>query len=109
MYANLGYSGLTASSEVCIRCRDLNSYKSSDTICHRTVSDAIYSGVPGATFDQDDGVWILPCDQELSLTFKFAGVSFPIHPLDINQELTTTNGSNICIGAVRSFSPHIYN
>ncbi|KAI0785667.1 acid protease [Abortiporus biennis] len=70
------------------------------------VADAIYSRVPNATFKNITGniggVWTIPCTVELNVTFKFANVSFPIHPLDTS--LSQFNevdelGNPICLGA----------
>ncbi len=51
----------------------------------RSVADAIYSRFPGAEYHNVTGlgeVWIVPCDQEVNITFKFSGNSYYIHPLD---------------------------
>jgi hypothetical protein len=63
------------------------------------VAEAIYGKVPGAALTNISGigeVWGLPCNQELNATFLFAGIKFPIHPLDLNFEYAVDN----CIGAV---------
>jgi hypothetical protein len=73
------------------------------------VVDAIYQNVPGAKFYNDTSVgpiYALPCDQEIDLTFYFAGQPYPIHPLDTNLDgsqlgLVDDNGNSVCIGAVR--------
>lgn len=72
------------------------------------MSDALYSGVPGAEYTQVTGlgsVWILPCDQEINFAFVFGGVKIPIHPLDANMNgtdlgLTFSNGTSVCFGPV---------
>jgi hypothetical protein len=73
-------------------------------ICHdRYVAEALYGNVPGASLTNISGigeVWALPCDQELNATFLFAGIHFPIHPLDLNFDI----GNNQCIGAVSLWS-----
>lgn len=51
----------------------------------RSAADAIYSRFRGAELKniQTIGqVWIVPCSQEVNVTFKFAGQRYPIHPLD---------------------------
>lgn len=71
----------------------------------RVVADAFYARVPGAQLQNLSGigeVYTLPCDVELNVTFKFAGVEFPIHPLDTS--ISTLNkvdslGNPFCIGA----------
>ena len=46
-------------------------------------------------------VYTIPCDVELNVTFKFANVSYPIHPLDTSLDLGRTDsaGNPVCIGA----------
>jgi len=78
----------------------------------KSVADAIYSGVSGATLQNISGIgetYVLPCSQEINLTFVFSGVKYPIHPLDTNMDgddLQLTDGSNekICIGAFQPVS-----
>lgn len=91
------------------------------------MADAIYSRFYGSEFRQVPGIggaWVLPCEQEVNITFRFGGKAYPIHPLDMSmyvirskcvQEsnalpsdpssvklsgLTTTDGQKACIGAV---------
>lgn len=67
----------------------------------RAMSDAIYGRVQGAKYDEDEELWTLPCDQELNITFKFGGVSIPVHPLDTASSdfnLTDSSGSPLCVG-----------
>jgi len=57
----------------------------------KSAADAIYSRFSGAEYVNVTGigaVWIVPCDQEVNITFKFSGQKIPIHPMD-----TTLNGS----------------
>lgn len=78
--------------------------------CSR-VAEALYANVPGAQLvtvaSLDGQVWQLPCDKEVNVTFKFAGVSYPMHPLDTNIDLNMTDGKGkpICFGAVRAHFP----
>ncbi|KAG2155770.1 aspartic peptidase domain-containing protein [Suillus bovinus] len=67
------------------------------------VAEALYGNVPGASLTYMAGVgdiWALPCDQELNATFLFAGIKFPIHPLDLSFDV----GNNQCVGAFQPFS-----
>ncbi|KAG2151454.1 aspartic peptidase domain-containing protein [Suillus clintonianus] len=67
------------------------------------VAEALYGNVPGASLTTISGIgeiWALPCDQELNATFLFAGIQFPIHPLDLNFDA----GKNQCVGAFQPFS-----
>jgi hypothetical protein len=67
------------------------------------VSDAIYSRIPGSSFQTISRgigqVWTVPCNAEINITFIIGGVSFPINPQDTS--LAWNNGGQlICIGAV---------
>ncbi|KAI0771201.1 acid protease [Trametes elegans] len=74
------------------------------------VAEAFYKDVPGASLvsrsDLNGEVWQLPCDKEVNVTFKFSGVSYPIHPLDTNLDLnmTDSSGNSICVGAFQPMS-----
>ena len=56
----------------------------------RNVADAIYGRVPNASFvtqpsnSSTPGVWTYPCSYELNISFVFAGVHYPINPLDLS-------------------------
>jgi len=66
------------------------------------VSDALYSGIPGAQFISQQGFWAIPCDTEVNLTFVIGGQNYPVHPFDTNMDMNFTDDNNkpICIGAV---------
>ena len=74
----------------------------------RSVSDAIYSKVPGAQLTNVSNlgeIYTLPCKAEVNVTFVFSGTKYPIHPLDTNMNgtdlgITDGTGTDICIGAV---------
>lgn len=69
----------------------------------RAVSDAIYGRVQGAEWNVQNSIWTIPCDQLLNLTFKFGGISFPIHPLDVSSsdfDMVDPSGNTVCAGAV---------
>jgi len=65
----------------------------------------MYSGAKGAkltnlqSFGGD--VWVIDCDAEVNATFLIGGQSYPIHPLDMNQQGTDDFGNEICFGPVR--------
>ncbi|KAH7914244.1 aspartic peptidase domain-containing protein [Hygrophoropsis aurantiaca] len=68
-----------------------------------SVAQGLYGGIKGAALQNVSGVgeiWVLPCDEEVNATFLFAGVQFPIHPLDLNF----LAGDNFCVGAFQPFS-----
>ncbi|KAI0630356.1 acid protease [Trametes polyzona] len=73
----------------------------------KRIADAIYARVPGAKFttvtNAAGQMWTIPCSTELNVTYVFANVSYPVHPLD-----TVTNafrgpvdadGNPTCVGA----------
>ncbi|KAI0645685.1 aspartic peptidase domain-containing protein [Trametes meyenii] len=78
----------------------------------KAVADAIYSRVPGAKYVNISAtatpVWTLPCSVELNITFKFAGVSYPVHPLDtVMDDLQgplDDSGKPSCVGAFQPLS-----
>ena len=69
------------------------------------VASAMYSSAKGAvlkTIQSLGGdVWVIDCDAEVNVTFLIGGVSYPVHPLDTNQEGADDDGNAICFGAVR--------
>lgn len=59
---------------------------------NRPAASAIYSGFHGAelyNIDTVGQVWIVPCMQEVNITFKFAGKRYSIHPLDATMYVAT--------------------
>lgn len=77
----------------------------------RAVADAFYARVPGAQLVNYTGlgeVYTMPCDVELNVTFKFANVSYPIHPLDTSLsslDKTDQLGNAVCVGAFQPIQP----
>ncbi len=70
----------------------------------RAMSDAIYGCVQGAEYNTASQAWTIPCSQEINLTFKFGGVEYPIHPLDVSTSdfnMVDSSGNPVCLGAVR--------
>lgn len=80
----------------------------------RTMSDAIYGRVQGASWNVANQVWTIPCSQMLNISIKFGGVTFPIHPLDTSSSdfgLTDSSGKPVCVGTVSGLTgllSHIY-
>ena len=67
----------------------------------RKMSDAIYGRVQGATYNTQDGIWKVPCKQNISLAFVFGGVTMPIHPLDVvSNDLNPSDANGLCDGGV---------
>lgn len=71
----------------------------------KAMADAFYGRVPGATLQNFTGVgniYVVPCDVELNVSFKFGNVSYPIHALDtVDDDLNRRDelGNPICMGA----------
>jgi len=65
-----------------------------------SVSTAMYGSLHGAQFDSEAQLWVVPCSQELNITFVIGGMSYPIHPMDAIVELAGDNGAPLCVGAV---------
>lgn len=61
------------------------------------IGDAIYGGVPGATFDSSLGQYTVPCGSEIDVAIQIGGVAFPIHPLDVSP--TSTTDPTTCVGS----------
>ncbi|TDL18821.1 acid protease [Rickenella mellea] len=59
-------------------------------------ANAIYSAVPGAQFDPSLGVYNLPCDTRIDLSFVFGGLAYPVHPIDTVQALPDSKGKVNC-------------
>ncbi|KAF7364914.1 Peptidase A1 domain-containing protein [Mycena venus] len=80
-----------------------------------SVAKAIYSQFNGAELINDKSigqVWILPCTQEVNITLKFGGKSYPVHPLDAAIDpatfglspYQTSSGQNACLGLFQPVS-----
>jgi saccharopepsin len=63
----------------------------------KDVCDAIYSIIPGATFNASTGYWMVPCDAEVDMAFQIGGQMFPLHPLDVTP--TMVLDPSTCIGS----------
>ncbi|KAK0504252.1 aspartic peptidase domain-containing protein [Armillaria luteobubalina] len=81
----------------------------------KSVADEIYSRFSGAEYINVPGVgevWVLPCDEEVNITFKIGGNSYHIHPLDATMDLSLANlfdlknsiGRSFCVGSFQPFS-----
>lgn len=69
----------------------------------RAMSDAIYGRVQGAEYNENLGVWTVPCTQLLNISFKFGGQNYPIHPLDTvssDFNVVDSTGNPVCVGTV---------
>ncbi|KAI8993025.1 acid protease [Trametes punicea] len=71
------------------------------------IANAIYGRVPGAKFTTVTGapgqMWTVPCSTELNVTFIFANVHYPVHPLDTVTDAfrgpPDAKGNPTCVGA----------
>ena len=70
----------------------------------RKMSDAIYGRVQGANYSQEQGLWLVPCTQELNISFTFGGINIPVHPLDTVS--TDLNLGSYCAGTVSVYTVH---
>ncbi|KAG7097578.1 hypothetical protein E1B28_004915 [Marasmius oreades] len=60
------------------------------------ILDAIYGKVPGAKFIESEGLYSIPCEYELNITFLFSGKEYPIAPLDLSINATLDDGTQGC-------------
>lgn len=71
----------------------------------RKVSDSIYGRVQGAEYDSKNGWWVVPCSQELNISFVLGGQMYPVHPLDTVSSDYGGKFSNGSTGCVGTFQP----
>ncbi|ESK90521.1 aspartic peptidase a1 [Moniliophthora roreri MCA 2997] len=86
-----------------------------------TVAEDFYGRLTGAQLVNISSVggpaWIVPCNQEVNLTFAIGGQRYPIHPLDATLDpkilnispIQNSNGDNCCIGMFQPFSFKVTN
>ena len=82
----------------------------------RNVAEAIYGRFHGAEYVSVAGVgstYILPCDSEVNVTFRFAGRAYPMHPLDMTMDpsalgLGSVQNSKGELSCVATFQPFSY-
>ncbi|KAA1469689.1 acid protease [Dentipellis sp. KUC8613] len=75
----------------------------------KAVSDGIYARIEGAEFQNlslTGPIWTIPCDQEVNVTFKIGGASYPIHPLDTSMDMgqKDSSGKKVCIGSFQTIT-----
>ncbi|KIJ48660.1 hypothetical protein M422DRAFT_28375 [Sphaerobolus stellatus SS14] len=72
------------------------------------IIDAIYSDIPGARYDLDQTGWVLPCKEEVNLTFIVGGQNYPVHPFDTVMNIPDLGlGPGLCLGAFQNNTPGI--
>ncbi|KAJ6508387.1 aspartic peptidase domain-containing protein [Mycena sanguinolenta] len=80
-----------------------------------SVAKAIYGSFPDTQLVNDPSVgdvWYVPCTQEVNVTLKFGGQSYPVHPLDAAVDpstfslpaRTTASGAKACLGMFQPVS-----
>ncbi|KAI0261787.1 aspartic peptidase domain-containing protein [Gloeopeniophorella convolvens] len=75
----------------------------------QAISDAMYSGIAGASFQYVQGlgsIWIIPCRAEVNLSIAIGGQAYPVHPLDTNSDDAATDGdgNKVCVGTFQPIS-----
>ncbi|PPR03434.1 hypothetical protein CVT26_007901 [Gymnopilus dilepis] len=74
-------------------------------IYSRIPGSALYTGRSALYTGSQGSFWVIPCDTVTNLEFSFAGVRYPIHPLDLSTiETFTLAGKQYtaCISAFQS-------
>ncbi|KAJ7758113.1 aspartic peptidase domain-containing protein [Mycena maculata] len=80
-----------------------------------SVAEAIYGGFNGAELVNDatlGSIWLVPCTEEVNITLKFGGISYPVNPQDTTADPTifglsarqTSSGENACLGLFQPVS-----
>ncbi|KAG8889977.1 hypothetical protein FRB98_001712 [Tulasnella sp. 332] len=74
----------------------------------KALSDSIYSKAAGAIWNATllGGIWTVPCNVELNVTFVFGGQAIFVHPLDMSAipsevgapDIDAVNGVAMCYG-----------
>ncbi|KZT57061.1 acid protease [Calocera cornea HHB12733] len=69
------------------------------------IASGFYAGISGSQLVNINGLgdaWIMPCSAEVDASFTFAGHTYPMHPLDLNQDPAFAGisglGNNMCLG-----------
>ena len=77
----------------------------------RNMADAIYGRVQGAEYNEDSEVWTVPYDQLINLSFKLAGIEYPVHPLDVSSSdfnMVNLVGDPVCIGTFQPITSDVF-
>ncbi|KIJ43067.1 hypothetical protein M422DRAFT_170297 [Sphaerobolus stellatus SS14] len=67
----------------------------------KCLSDAIYRQVPGASFNEDNNLWILPGKEEVNVSVIIGGQEYPLHPWDTSMPFKLRNGSDAFVGTLQ--------
>lgn len=65
-----------------------------------SLAQAIYGSIPEAKLanTSEGESWVMPCTEEVNITFIFGGVEIPIHPLDATMQFADLNNDSQCLG-----------
>ena len=61
----------------------------------REYADVIYGSIPGAQILRSSGIYIVPCDTKVNLSFIFSGVEYPVHPIDTVAATIDDSGTSV--------------
>ncbi|KAL6302519.1 aspartic peptidase domain-containing protein [Sparassis latifolia] len=61
--------------------------------------DAVYKGIPGAIFDEDQKTYQVPCETKLNVSMVFGETEYPMNPLDVIYP-SFSNESAVCYGSM---------
>ncbi|WWD22304.1 hypothetical protein CI109_106795 [Kwoniella shandongensis] len=66
---------------------------------YRPYADAIYSAL-GVSMSPD-GLYRMPCTQQMAITFRFNSREIPVHPLDMSYMDPADSSQSTCIGMIQ--------
>lgn len=66
---------------------------------YRPYADAIYSAM-GISMSSD-GLYRMPCTQQMAITFRINGQNIPVHPLDMTYTDPSDSTQATCIGMIQ--------
>ncbi|KIJ48658.1 hypothetical protein M422DRAFT_247516 [Sphaerobolus stellatus SS14] len=59
-------------------------------------------------YSAGDERWVLPCGEEVNVTFIVGGKNYPVHPFDAALNVPGANlGPSLCIGAFQNNTPSL--
>ena len=59
----------------------------------------MYSKIPGATLAVDSGIYVVPCEAKVEITFILGGIEYPVHPIDaVSVHLNNSRNVIVCQG-----------
>ncbi|CAL1701692.1 unnamed protein product [Somion occarium] len=67
-------------------------------IAPKTFVDAMFKDVPGAFFDEDSRLYVVPCDTKLNVSLVAGDIEYPIHPVDLVSPIALNGSDPLCVG-----------